>query len=55
MNLKIQKLKRHKIEPSRFLDAHNRGLEAKMEPWRVCRPVVADSQNFDEGQDPGPH
>jgi hypothetical protein len=26
-----------------------------MEPWRVCRPVVADSQHFDEGQDPDPH
>jgi hypothetical protein len=24
-----------------------------MEPWRVCRPVVADSHHFDE--DPGHH
>jgi hypothetical protein len=27
----------------------------KMLPWRVCRPVVADSHNFDEQQDPDPH
>ncbi len=29
----------------------------KMEPWRVYRPVVADSHNFDEEQDldPDPH
>ncbi len=24
----------------------------KMETWRVCRPEVADSHNFDEEQDP---
>jgi hypothetical protein len=23
-----------------------------MEPWRLCRPVVADSHHFDEEQDP---
>ncbi len=23
-----------------------------MEPWRVCRPVIADSHHFDEEQDP---
>jgi hypothetical protein len=22
-----------------------------MEPWRVCRPLVADSHHFDEEQD----
>jgi hypothetical protein len=27
----------------------------KMMPWRVYRPVVADSHNFDEQQDPDPH
>ncbi len=31
----------------------------KMEPWRVCMPVVADLQHFDEEQDldldPDPH
>jgi hypothetical protein len=25
-----------------------------MEPWRLCRPVVADSHHFDEEQDPNP-
>jgi hypothetical protein len=25
-----------------------------MEPWRLCRPVVADSHHFVEEQDPGP-
>jgi hypothetical protein len=23
-----------------------------MEPWRVCRPVIADSDHYDEEQDP---
>jgi hypothetical protein len=27
----------------------------KMEPWRLCKPVVADSDPFDEEQDPDPH
>ncbi len=27
----------------------------KLEPWRVCRPVVADSHHFDEEQDPNTH
>jgi hypothetical protein len=27
----------------------------KMEPWRVCRQVVADSHHFVEEQDPDPH
>jgi hypothetical protein len=27
----------------------------KIEPWRVCSPVVADSHHFDEKQDPDPH
>jgi hypothetical protein len=26
----------------------------KMEPWRFCRPIVADSHRFDEVQDPDP-
>jgi hypothetical protein len=26
-----------------------------MKPWRVYRPVVADSHHFDEEQDPDPH
>jgi hypothetical protein len=24
----------------------------KMEPWRACAPVVADSNHFDKEQDP---
>jgi hypothetical protein len=27
-------------------------LRLKMESWRVCKTVVADSQDFDEEQDP---
>ncbi len=27
----------------------------KMEPWRISRPVVADSYHFDEEKDPDPH
>ncbi len=34
------------------VDAHNGGLEAQMEPWRVCIPVVADSHHFEEDPDP---
>jgi hypothetical protein len=26
----------------------------KMEPWRVCRPVVAESHHFEEEKDPDP-
>ncbi len=26
-----------------------------MEPWRICRPVVADLQYFDDEQDPDTH
>jgi hypothetical protein len=26
-----------------------------MEPWRVCRPMVAYSHYFDEELDPDPH
>ena len=30
------------MELWRGLAAHNGGVESQMEPWRVCRPVVAD-------------
>ncbi len=46
---------RIKMEPWRALYAHNRGMRLKMEPRRVCRPVVADLHHFDEEQDPVPH
>ncbi len=26
-----------------------------MEPWRVCRPSVADLHHFDDKLDPNPH
>jgi hypothetical protein len=26
-----------------------------MEPWMICRPVVAVLQHFDDEQDPNPH
>ncbi len=46
---------RIKMEPWRALYAPNRGMRLKMEPRRVCRPVVADLHHFDEEQDPDPH
>jgi hypothetical protein len=50
---KIQELKRLKIEPWKTVTvgAHKGAWRLKMETWRVCRPVVADSHHFDE-QDP---
>ncbi len=27
----------------------------KMDPWRFCRPVIADLNHLDEEQDPDPH
>ncbi len=45
------------MELGKAVDAHIGGVEAKMDPWKVCRPVVADSYYFDEEQDldPDPH
>jgi hypothetical protein len=34
------------------LDSHNEGMEAQMHPWRICGPVIAESQHSEEGQDP---
>jgi hypothetical protein len=28
--------------------AHNDCVEDQMEPWRVCRPMVADLHHFDK-------
>jgi hypothetical protein len=41
------------MELGKAMDAHIGGVE----PYRVCRPVVADSYYFDEEQDldPDPH
>jgi hypothetical protein len=30
-------------------------LRLKIESWRVYRPVIADSHNFEEELDPDPH
>jgi hypothetical protein len=37
------------------VDAHNGGVESQIEPWRVCRPVVAYSKFFDVEQGPDPY
>jgi hypothetical protein len=36
------------------VDAHNGCVEAQMEPWKVCKPVAADSPHFDEEQETDP-
>jgi hypothetical protein len=55
IKVKIQKL----FRGSKAVEDRGRPqMEAwgfKMEPWRVCRPVVADCHHFDEKQDPDPH
>jgi hypothetical protein len=57
IKVKIRELLRLKIELWRAVDAHIGDVEIQMEPWSVCRPVVADSHHFDEEQDldPDPH
>ncbi len=41
------------MESRRAVDAHKWSrLGFKMEPWRVRRPLVADSHHFDEDRDP---
>jgi hypothetical protein len=42
---KIQKLSR------RAVDAHKEAWRLKMEPWRIYRPLIADSHHSDEEQD----
>jgi hypothetical protein len=42
------------MEPRGTVELKMEALRLKMEPWRVCRPVVADSQHIDEEQDPDP-
>ncbi len=44
-----------KREPWRAVGAHNGVLEAQigaLEPWRVYRPVIADSHHLEEDSDP---
>jgi hypothetical protein len=40
------------MEPWRAVAAHNGGVEAQMEPQRICGPVVADLHHLVEEQDP---
>jgi hypothetical protein len=52
-----------KIQISKALEAQNRAVDAhameacrlKMVPWWVYRPVVADSDHFEEEIDPDPN
>ncbi len=45
------------MEPWRAKDAHIGGWRLKMNPCRICRPLVANSQHVDEeqGPDQDPH
>ncbi len=42
------------MEPRRVMGANLEALRLKMEPWMICRPIVADSHQFDKEQDPDP-
>jgi hypothetical protein len=42
------------MEPWRAVDAHNGGVEAQKEPWRVYGPEVTDSHYLNDEQDPDP-
>ena len=46
-----------KMKPWRTVDPHNVARILKKGPWRVCRPVVANSHHFNSKQDrdPDPH
>ncbi len=41
-------------EPWRAENANMEAQRLKIEPCRVCRPVVTDSHHFDKEQDPYP-
>jgi hypothetical protein len=43
------------MEAVRAVDATMKARRLKIKPWRVCRPVAADSHHLDEEQDPNPH
>jgi hypothetical protein len=57
IKVKTLELLRLTMEPWRAVDARNGGVEAQNGglEWRVCRPVVADSDHLDKEQDPDPH
>jgi hypothetical protein len=54
-----QKVKNQEMLTSGAVDSRERLQKAsggsKIGPWRVLRPVVADSHQFDEEQDPDLH
>jgi hypothetical protein len=52
IKVRIQKLSRLKIEPRTLT---KEAWRLKMEPWKVYRPVVAQSHYYDEDQDPDSH
>jgi hypothetical protein len=52
---KILELSRLKTEPWRAVDAQNRGVGAQYGGLDVWRPVLLDSQNLEEEQDPDMH
>jgi hypothetical protein len=50
LKLKFRSFRRSILEPWRAVDAHNREL-IRLETWRICGQVVADSYHFDEERD----
>ncbi len=50
---RIQQLERQNMELWRAVYAHNGGVEASNELWRVCRPSIAEWHHFNEKLDPG--
>jgi hypothetical protein len=54
IRVKIQELFKRNRELWRAVDANSGGVRLKLEPYRVCRPVVAHLHHFDEEQDPDP-
>jgi hypothetical protein len=61
IRLKIQELCRLKMELWRAVETQVEAWRLPIEPWRVCRPLVADLHYVDEEQDqskqsdPDPH
>jgi hypothetical protein len=41
--------------PCRAVITQKEAWRVKTESWRVCRPVIADSHDFDAEQDPALH
>jgi hypothetical protein len=54
IKVKTQELQRIKMKLWRALVLTMDAWRLRMEPWRVCRPVAADSHSMDEEQVPDP-